>query len=170
VVLERLEAMLEDMVDGFFGFLLRGKIQPLEIARRLTREAEEQKIITLNRVYIPNRFTVGLHPADMTSLQAIAPELQAEFERFVGEWAIDRDYTVSGHIEVKLVPQEKVARSRMRIAAAIDEAEQPAPAEQPQRVEPASFELERLFPSYEEEDEDEDLEESPAGIASRQAA
>jgi hypothetical protein len=114
--------MLEDVVDGFFGLLLRGKIQPLEIARRLTREAEEQKIITLNRVYIPNRFTVGLHPQDMAQLQAIAPELQAEFERFVGEWAMDRDYSVSGSIQVNLEQAaEKVGRGRMRIRAEIDD-------------------------------------------------
>ena len=161
--------MLEDMVDGFFGLLAARQDSPLEIARRLTREAEEQKIITLNRVYIPNRFTVGLHPADMDPLHAIAPELQAEFERFVGEWAIDRDYTVSGHIEVRLVPQERVARSRMRITAAIDEAEQPSSPEQPQPSE-ARFELERLFPSYEEKVEDNDeLKEAPA-VTSRQAA
>ena len=74
MLLERVESFLEDAVDGFFGLVLRAKIQPLEIARRLTREAEEQKIITLNRVYIPNRFQVDLHPADLDSLKAIGPE------------------------------------------------------------------------------------------------
>lgn len=121
MVLQRVESVLEDVVDGFFGLMLRGKVQPLEIARRLTREAEEQKIITLNRVYIPNRFSVGLHPADMAQLRAIAPELEAEFQRFVGEWALDRDYTVSGAIQVSLREAEKVGRGRMRISAAIDD-------------------------------------------------
>jgi hypothetical protein len=154
------ESFLEDVVDGFFGVLLRGKIQPLEIARRLTREAEENKIITLNRVYIPNRFTVGLNPVDMASLRAIAPELEAEFERFVGEWAIDRDYTVSGAMKVSLEPRERVARTRMHITAEIDEVPAAA-APSPERP------MAHLFPDYAEEDEDAPVE--PA-LHSRQAA
>ena len=122
MVLDRLESMLENVVDGFFGMLLPGKIQPLEIARRLTREAEEQKIITLNRVYVPNRFTVTLHPQDMAQLQAIAPELQAEFERFVGEWAMDRDYSVSGPMRVILEPAAgRARRGRLRLTAVLDD-------------------------------------------------
>jgi hypothetical protein len=121
VLLERIESLLEDAVDGFFGLVLRAKIQPLEIARRLTREAEERKIISLNRVYVPNRFQVGLHPADLAEFQAIAPELEAEFQRFVGEWAIDRDYTVTAPIRVTLASEQRVRRTRMRITASIDD-------------------------------------------------
>lgn len=161
MVLQRVESFLEDVVDGCFGVLLRGKIQPLEIARRLTREAEEQKIITLNRVYIPNRFTVGLHPADMATLHAIAPELEAEFERFVGEWAIDRDYTVSGPVKVTLQPKERVARTRMAITAEIDEVPAGVAASRPGP-------LPHLFPDYAGEDEDAPVE-APA-LRSRQAA
>ncbi len=121
MLLERLESMVESVVEGAFGLILRGKIQPLEVARRLTREAEEQKIITLNRVFVPNRFVVGLHPKDMATLQPIALELQAEFQRFVGEWVIDRDYAVTGPIQVTLTAQEKVGRGRMRIHGSLDD-------------------------------------------------
>jgi hypothetical protein len=124
VLLERVESLLEDAVDGFFGLVLRAKIQPLEIARRLTREAEESKIITLNRVYIPNRFRVDLHPQDIASLQAIGPELEAEFQRFVGEWAIDRDYTVNGPIRVTLHADDRIRRSRLKVSVSLDDREE----------------------------------------------
>jgi hypothetical protein len=123
VVLERLESVVENIVEGAFGLILRGKIQPLEIARRLTREAEEQKIITLNRVFVPNQFFVGLHPADMATLEPIQTEVQAEFQRFVGEWVIDRDYTVTGPIKVALRREERVRRGQMRIESALDDAQ-----------------------------------------------
>lgn len=121
MLLDRLESIVESVVEGAFGLILRGKIQPLEVARRLTREAEEQKIITLNRVFVPNRFVVGLHPRDMATLQPIAQELQAEFQRFVGEWVIDRDYAVTGPIQVTLTSQDKVGRGRMRIQGSLDD-------------------------------------------------
>lgn len=113
--------MVEDLVEGAFGLILRGKIQPLEIARRLTREAEEQKIITLNRVFVPNRYVVSLHPADLSTLQPISTELQAEFQRFVGEWVIDRDYAVTGPIGVQLTPNERVGRGRIKVQALLDD-------------------------------------------------
>jgi hypothetical protein len=103
-------------VDGFFRTVLRGRLQPLEIARSLTRQAEEEKIISLSRVFVPNRYVVGLHPEDMATLESVAPELEAEFQRFVGEWVAERDYTVTGPIRVKLAAQERVGRGRMRIS------------------------------------------------------
>jgi len=119
VLADRVESVVEGVVDGFFRTVLRGRIQPLEIARRLTRQAEEEKIISLSRVYVPNRFVVGLHAEDMTNLEAVAPELEAEFQRFVGEWVAERDYAVSGPIQVKLKAQERVARGRMRITCSV---------------------------------------------------
>ena len=121
MVLERLESFVENLVEGAFSVVLRGRIEPLEIARRLTREADERKIITLNRVYVPNVFTVGLHPADLAVVQPIAPELEAEFQRFVGEWAVDRDYTVTGPIRVTLAEDEKVGRCRIKVRSALDD-------------------------------------------------
>jgi hypothetical protein len=121
VLLERLESVVEGVVEGAFGLELRGKIEPLEIARRLTREAEERKIITLNRVYVPNEFVVGLHPNDMAVLEPIAQELEAEFQRYVGEWVMDREYTVTGPIHVTLTAQERVGRGRLRIQAAVND-------------------------------------------------
>ncbi|MFN3652936.1 MAG: DUF3662 and FHA domain-containing protein [Armatimonadota bacterium] len=120
MVLDRLESVVEGAFDGFFGIILRGKIQPLEIARQLTRQAEEDKIISLNRVYVPNRFVVGLHPEDMAAFQAVAPELEAEFRRFVGEWVLERDYSVSGPIQVELTAQDRVRRGRVRISTSMD--------------------------------------------------
>lgn len=96
-------------------------MEPLEIARRLTREADERKIITLNRVYVPNEYVVGLHPADMAVLEPIAPELEAEFQRYVGEWAVDRDYAVTGPIKVSLTAQERVGRNRMKVHSSLED-------------------------------------------------
>ncbi len=118
MVLDRVESVVEGVVDGFFRTVLRGRVQPLEIARSLTRQAEEDKIISLSRVFVPNRYVVGLHADDMASLQAVAPELQAEFQRFLGEWVAERDYTVSGPLHVELAAREKIARGRVRVFAA----------------------------------------------------
>jgi hypothetical protein len=120
VLLDRLESAVEGVVDGVFRTVLRGKIQPLEIARQLTRQAEEEKVISLSRVYVPNHFTVGLHADEMSGLEAVAPELEADLQSYVGEWVAEHEYSVSGPIRVELRPQERVARSRFRVATAFE--------------------------------------------------
>ena len=125
MLIDKAEAVVEGVVDGLFRNVFRGRIQPLEIARQLTRHAEEAKIISLSRVYVPNRFVVGLHGEDMAALQAVAPELEADFQRFVGEWVAEHEYTVSGPIRVELRGQERVGRGKIRITCSLQNAPQP---------------------------------------------
>jgi hypothetical protein len=119
VVVDRLESAVEGVVDGMFRQAFRGRLQPLEIARRLTRHAEEAKVISLNRVYVPNAFVVGLNPEEMASIAPFAPDVQAELERFVGEWIAERDYTVNGPTRVELREHEGLGPGRMRVTVSV---------------------------------------------------
>jgi hypothetical protein len=123
--LDRLESIVEGIFDGIFRVLLGGKLQPLEIARLLTRHAEDEKIISLNRIYVPNRFIVGVHPQDFASIGAVSPELEAELQRFVGEWVAERNYCISGPVRVQLTAKEGIGRGRVRIQSRVDEMEEP---------------------------------------------
>jgi len=158
MLLDRLEALVETGIDGFFGAIFRGRVQPLEITRRLTREMEASKVISLNRVYVPNTFVVGLHPSDMDHLRPLAPELEAEFQRFLGEWIVDHDYTVNGPVQVSLTVGPGVRAGQLRITPRMDEAAAPAAAH-PRldrgRERLAALE-QQLGPELNEDEEDED--------------
>ena len=117
MVAERLEQMMEGMVDGVFRKAFKTRIQPVEIARQLTREAEDKKIISLSRVYVPNHYFVGLAPEEMSALEAFAPEIQAELQRFMSEWIAERDYALSGPIRVELRPVERTPKGRVRVTS-----------------------------------------------------
>lgn len=116
--LKRLEGMLEGMVDGVFRRNSGRHLQPVEVAGQLTRHAESQRMISLDHVYVPNRFTVHVNPDDMEILQTFENELEAELARYVGDWVAEHDYSVSGPIRVELRAREDVEPARFTVRSA----------------------------------------------------
>ncbi|MFL5958025.1 MAG: FhaA domain-containing protein, partial [Solirubrobacterales bacterium] len=61
-VLKSLESRLAGLVEGTFSRAFRSEVRPVEIARKLAREMEEHKSISVSRVYVPNEYAVYLSP------------------------------------------------------------------------------------------------------------
>ena len=78
-VLKSLESKIAGLVEGTFSRAFRSEVRPVEIARRLAREMEEHKTVSVSRVYAPNEYAVYLSPQDherMADYQdALATEL-----------------------------------------------------------------------------------------------
>jgi hypothetical protein len=53
-VLRNLESKLADLVEGTFGRVFRSEVRPVELARKLAREMDEHKTVSVSRVYVPN--------------------------------------------------------------------------------------------------------------------
>jgi len=80
-VLKSLENKIAGLVEGTFSRAFRSEVRPVEIARRLAREMEEHKTISVSRVYAPNEYAVYLSPQDRERMadyeDALATELCA---------------------------------------------------------------------------------------------
>ena len=63
-VLRNLEAKLEGLVEGAFSRAFKSRVQPVELARKLAKEMEENKTISVSRVYVPNEYRIFLSPDD----------------------------------------------------------------------------------------------------------
>lgn len=74
-----LEKWLEKTVEGFFNKGFSGQIQPIEIAKRLVKEMERNKTVSISKVYVPNYYLVYLSQQDYEKIkvfqQALAQEL-----------------------------------------------------------------------------------------------
>src|SRR3954452_15166305 len=57
-VLRNLEEKLAGLVEGTFGRVFRSQVRPLEIARKLAREMDEHKTVSVSRTYVPNEYAV----------------------------------------------------------------------------------------------------------------
>jgi len=63
-VLKSLETKIAGLVEGAFGRAFRSELRPVEIARKLAREMEEHKTVSVSRVYVPNEYAVYVSAED----------------------------------------------------------------------------------------------------------
>jgi hypothetical protein len=84
-VLRNLESRIADLVEGTFGRVFRTQVRPVEIARKLAREMDEHKTVSVSRTYVPNEYAVWLSPEDRTRLQGVEHELVDELAAYLLE-------------------------------------------------------------------------------------
>ncbi|MFM9042832.1 MAG: DUF3662 domain-containing protein, partial [bacterium] len=68
-VLRNLEARIEGLVEGVFSRAFSSGVQPVEIARKLSKEMDAHRTASVSTVYVPNEFTVWLSPEDHDRLK-----------------------------------------------------------------------------------------------------
>ncbi|MGH2767937.1 MAG: FhaA domain-containing protein [Actinomycetota bacterium] len=97
---EEFERRLEKAVEGFFSKTFRSRVEPAEIGRRLLREMEASRSVSVGAVYVPNRYVVRLAPLDHQRLAGLAPTLNKEFARLLRARAKERRWQFSGALSV----------------------------------------------------------------------
>jgi len=116
-LLSRLERALEDVVEGMFTRAFRTSLQPIEIAKRLTREVESHRTVSVSATYVPNEYTVQLAPETFQSFQPISIRLLSELEQYLRDYISERGYQVIGPVAVHLAEDAEVKVGEMSIAA-----------------------------------------------------
>ena len=77
-VLRNLERTIAGLVEGTFGRVFRSEVRPVEVARRLAREMDEHKTVSVSRTYVPNEYAVWLSPRDRENFAEVEHELSDE--------------------------------------------------------------------------------------------
>lgn len=86
-VLRNLESKLADLVEGGFGRMFRAEVRPVELARRLAKEMDEHRTVSLARTYAPHEYVVHLSPADRERYAPIEREVADELSAYLLEHA-----------------------------------------------------------------------------------
>jgi len=86
-VLRSLESKIANVVEGAFGRAFRSELRPVEIARRLAREMENHRTVSISKTYVPNEYTVWLSPEDSERFQGYDDALASELEGYLLEHA-----------------------------------------------------------------------------------
>jgi hypothetical protein len=120
-LLDRFEQSMERMLEGSVGSIFRQKMQPAEIGRALEKAMFEHRQISVGTAIVPNRYTVGLSPADHAQFAGYAQGLSHQLERFLFDRATEKGVSVLDHIQVTLSEDPKVKRGRMAITCAISD-------------------------------------------------
>jgi Protein of unknown function (DUF3662)/FHA domain len=86
-VLRSLESKIAGLVEGTFSRAFRSEVRPVEIARKLAREMEEHKSLSVSRTYVPNEYRVYLSPRDRERFADYEDALAEELGGYLLEYA-----------------------------------------------------------------------------------
>lgn len=86
-VLRNLERTLSELVEGTFGRVFRSEVRPVELARKLVREMDDHKTVSLSRTYVPNEYVLYLSEADRAKYQGVEQEVAGELCAYLLEHA-----------------------------------------------------------------------------------
>ena len=93
-VLRSIESKLESLFEGVFGRAFRTNVQPVELARKLVKEMDDHRNVSVSRVYVPNEYTVYLAPGDREQFATYEAQLQDELGDYLAEHARRESYAL----------------------------------------------------------------------------
>ena len=94
MVLRAVERKIEALFEGVFGRAFRTNVQPVELARKLAKEMDDHRTVSVSRVYVPNEYTVYLSPGDREQFESYEENLRSELQEYLSEHARREDYAL----------------------------------------------------------------------------
>jgi len=124
-VLRTIESKIEGLFEGVFGRAFRTHVQPVELARKLAKEMDEHRSVSVSRVYVPNEYTIYLSPGDRQQFVSYEGSLVGELQEYLAEHAKREGYALLTAPRVEITTDVDLAIGEFGIAARVVQAEQP---------------------------------------------
>jgi hypothetical protein len=116
-VLRNLETKLADLVEGTFGRVFRSEVRPVELARKLAREMDEHKTVSVSRTYVPNEYVVWLSPEDHERFKEVEDSLIEELSGYLLEHARRERLALLSRPQIEFRTDERLALGEFGIQA-----------------------------------------------------
>jgi Protein of unknown function (DUF3662)/FHA domain len=116
-LLKSVETTIANLVEGTFGRMFRSEVRPMELARKLTREMDEHRTVSVSRVYVPNEYLVWLSPADRARYEGVEHEVLDELSAYLLEHARREDLILASSPVIAFHTDERLALGEFGIQA-----------------------------------------------------
>lgn len=131
-VLRAIEQKIEGLFEGVFGRAFRSHVQPVELARKLAKEMDDHRTVSVSRVYVPNEYTVYLSPSDRERFEGYEEALLGELQDYLGQHARREGYELLSAPAVLMETDADLAVGEFGIATRMVQSEgRPARADAP---------------------------------------
>jgi hypothetical protein len=136
MVLRALERKIEALFEGIFGRAFRTNVQPVELARKLAKEMDDHRTVSVSRVYAPNEYTVFLSPADREQFRSYEENLRSELQEYLSEHARREEYALLAPPRVAMETDDDLDIGEFGIATRMAQPESGGPGEPSPALEP----------------------------------
>ena len=127
-VLRAIEQKIEGLFEGMFGRAFRTHVQPVELARKLAKEMDDHRTVSVSRVYVPNEYTLYLSPDDRAQFEPYEASLVGELQQYLSEHARRESYALLSSPKVLIESDADLAVGEFGIATRLAQPERLAPA------------------------------------------
>jgi len=118
-VLRSIEGKIEGLFEGVFGRAFRTHVQPVELARKLAKEMDEHRSVSVSRVYVPNEYTVYLSAGDREQFASYEGSLVGELQEYLAEHARREAYALLTPPRVVVATDKDLAIGEFGIATSV---------------------------------------------------
>src|SRR4249919_71554 len=125
-VLRSIEARIEGLFEGIFGRAFRTHVQPIELARKLVKEMDDHRMVSVSRVYVPNEYTVYLSPHDREQFSSYEESLSLELQEYLAEHARREGYVMLTEPRVAMKTDSDLDVGEFGIATRMAQGRRPA--------------------------------------------
>jgi hypothetical protein len=116
-LLRSLEEKIEGLVEGAFSRAFKTHVQPVELARKLAKEMEEHKTVSISRVYVPDHYVVFLSPQDREQFSSYEVSLKKELSDYLLERARGEGFALVTRPQIEFKTDDRLALGEFGIQA-----------------------------------------------------
>ncbi len=144
--LRTIENLIAGLVEGTFGRVFKAEVRPMELARKLAREMDENTTASVSRVYAPNEYAVWLSPRDRARYGGVEHEVIDELCAYLLEHARAENLALASRPHIVFHTDEDLQLGEFGIEARLARSEE-EPAEAPAPAAPAPAAPARVVPA-----------------------
>jgi len=112
-----IENFFERYIEGFFNKQFSSSLQPIEIAKQLAREMEDERTVGVSHVYVPNHYAIYVNHEDYGKLESYAESVCSELAAYLIEESRRKGYTMAGGPQIELFADEKLVKQAFRVTS-----------------------------------------------------
>lgn len=116
-LLKSVETTIANLVEGAFGRVFRSEVRPMELARKLAREMDAHRTVSVSRVYVPSEYAIWLSPEDRERYEGIEDEVIGELSAYLLEHARREELILSGPPSIAFHTDERLSLGEFGIQA-----------------------------------------------------
>jgi hypothetical protein len=132
-LLKSVETTIANLVEGTFGRVFRSEVRPIELARKLAREMDAHRTVSVSRTYVPNEYSVWLSPPDRERYAGVEHDVIDELCAYLLEHARREDLILASPPTVTFHTDERLALGEFGIQARLVRHEEPPEPPSPER-------------------------------------
>jgi hypothetical protein len=133
-IMKNIESKLEAFVTKGFSKTFKSKVEPVEIARKLGKEMQDNKTVSISRTYVPNQYYVYLSEEDRAHFEGYEDGVLKELSDYLLEKAREDGLALITRPTVEFRTDERLSLGEFGIQAMLVRPPQDEAAQEPEQA------------------------------------